>query len=254
MYSRPQVIEGYAQEDALQPPERSILNALAPRMAGMTMLDIGVGAGRLTAHFAPRVKDYHGIDLAPEMVAYCRRRFAGRIPAEKFAVRDMRELESYPGQCFDLVLNSYNTIDHLDRSERARFLLEARRLVRPGGYLCFAAHNIRAVLNNLRICDWHRAWRHPRNTAQRLWLRVKFLAMNRGELRRAARADDVIVRNGTHGDFSLDIHYVRPERQINALAQAGFNRVSVYSLDTGAELTPQALASSADRWLYYLCS
>src|SRR3954468_4665358 len=88
MYSRPQVIEDYAQDDALQPPERGILDALGDAMAAMTMLDIGVGAGRLTAYFAPRVKDYRGIDLAPEMVAYCRRRFAGRIGPEKFSVQD----------------------------------------------------------------------------------------------------------------------------------------------------------------------
>ena len=254
MYSRSDVIGQYAEDTELQPPESRILEILAARLGKMKMLDIGMGAGRLTAYFAPRVDDYNGIDLAPQMVEYCRRRFAAQISPDRFAVRDMRELRAYPDDSFDLVLNSYNTIDHLNVDERARFLGESRRIVSKEGYLCFSAHNSRAVRDNLRITDWHRAWRHPKNTLQRCASRATFLRANSAALQQADDADYIVVKNGTHGDFTLNLCYVRPEWQIGALREAGFTTVRLFSLDRGAELDRADLPTCCDRWLYYLCA
>jgi SAM-dependent methyltransferase len=244
----------YANDTELQKPERAILDALGSRLGTLRMLDVGMGAGRLTAHFAPRVKDYRGIDLSADMVDSCRKRFAGRIAPERFAVRDMRSLDAFAAGSFDFVLNSYNTIDHLGERERERFLEQARRITSDGGWLCFSAHNLRAVADNLAIADWGALWRHPRNALLRLRLRAMFLALNRDALRRAGDADHVVVRNGTHGDFGVRIYYVRPEAQVRALRETGFASVRVFSLDTGAELEPRELGSCRDRWLYYLCS
>src|SRR5438132_8549511 len=92
MYSRPEVVAHYLDDAALQKPEAAILQRLEPQLGAMRMLEIGVGAGRLTGFFAPRAKEYYAIDIAPEMIDACRARFAGTIPAAHFSLGDMRNL------------------------------------------------------------------------------------------------------------------------------------------------------------------
>jgi ubiquinone/menaquinone biosynthesis C-methylase UbiE len=41
----------------------------------MKMLDIGVGRGRTTMHFAQAAEEYWAIDYSEEMIAACRERF-----------------------------------------------------------------------------------------------------------------------------------------------------------------------------------
>jgi SAM-dependent methyltransferase len=250
-YSRRKVVAYYAGYQSLQKPEAAILEALSPRLDAMRMLDIGVGGGRMTEHFAPRVRDYQGIDISADMIDACRKRFLGRLSPGCFQLRDMRALDEYPGHSFDLILNSYNTIDHLAPRERAAFLAQARRIVSPGGYLCFSAHNIRSLATCPRI-EW--SWRRPHATLRALAHRRRYLRLNRGALDTHAQADYVIINNGTHDDFALELLYVRPEAQLDALRLAGFAHVTVFSLDTGEALGETSIASANDRWLYYLCS
>lgn len=91
-YSKDDVVAYYADYVDLQKPEETILRLLSPRLSGMSMLEVGIGGGRVTQHFVDRVREYQGIDLSPRMVDLCRDRFAG---PERFSVRDMRELEAY---------------------------------------------------------------------------------------------------------------------------------------------------------------
>jgi SAM-dependent methyltransferase len=185
------------------------------------------------------------------MIDACRGRFLGRLSPERFQLRDMRALDGYPRDSFDFVLNSYNTIDHLDPRERAVFLAQARRIVSPGGYLCFSAHNIRSLATYPAI-EW--SWRRPHATLRALVHRRRYLRLNRRALDTYAQADYVIINNGTHDDFALELLYVRPEAQLDALRLAGFAHVTVFSLDTGGVIGENAIASANDRWLYYLCS
>ena len=250
-YSKRKVVAYYSGYTALEKPEEAILRALSRRLSSMRMLDIGVGGGRMTEPFAPRVGTYHGIDISPEMVDACRTRFAGRIPADRFAVRDMRELERYPAHAFELILNSYNTIDHLDQLERSRFIGEVRRITAPGGYFCFSTHNIRSLARREPI-EW--SWRRPHAALRALLHRARYLKLNRDALERVADAEYVIINNGTHDDFALELCYVRPTAQVETLKRAGFGQVAVYSLETGEEMGEGKIASATDRWLYYLCS
>ncbi|NEO84845.1 MAG: class I SAM-dependent methyltransferase, partial [Spirulina sp. SIO3F2] len=55
VYTEPQIVHHYAQLQQLQAAEQAILKQLQPQLATMRMLDLGVGGGRTTHHFAPRV-------------------------------------------------------------------------------------------------------------------------------------------------------------------------------------------------------
>ncbi len=256
MYSDEKVVAYYLRYTELEKPEEAILRALSPQLGSMRMLDIGAGGGRMTEHFAPRVGEYDGIDICPEMVAACRKRFLGRIPAERFALRDMRDLHAYPAHAFDFVLITYNTIDHLSDRERMPFIDEVRRITSPGGYFCFSSHNIRSLAAYLQPMDWTalRPWRHPFETIRSLRHRARFLELNRTALEQHFTAEHVVINNGTHGDFGVQLYYILPAAQIEALKRAGFERIAVYSLDTGTELSQGEIRCCADRWLYYLCS
>ncbi len=255
-YSRDEVVAYYAAYTDLQKPEAGILAQLGSRLAGMRMLELGVGGGRITEHYAPRVAEYRAVDLAPKMVELCRRRFRGRIPEDRFSVGDMRSLEGYGARSFDLVFISYNTIDHLALAERAELLAHARRVIAPRGYFCFSSHNVGCLGRWLSLANWLGAefWLHPRSGLRRLRQRTRLRELNRAALEQQAGADYVPINNGTHDDLGLRNYYVRPGAQARDLRAAGFGRVRVFSLDSGEEIDVRAAEVAADRWFYYLAS
>jgi hypothetical protein len=57
--------------EELQLPELSIVERLDGWLDGKAMIDIGVGGGRTTHHFAPRVGRYLGIDYSTEIIKAC---------------------------------------------------------------------------------------------------------------------------------------------------------------------------------------
>lgn len=251
-YSKHDVLTYYCSYVALQKPEAAILGLIHPRLQEFRMLEIGVGGGRLSEYFAPRVLAYHGIDLCPAMVQACRERFAGRLPENAFSVGDMRELDSYAPGSLELVLISYNTIDHLNHAEREQFLRQMRRITAPGGYFCFSTHNIASLGRWMALESIE--WKHPLAALRKLRDGARRFALNLGALRRHPGADHVVIYNGTHGDFALQIYYVRTSAQLHALQRLGFDEVRIFSLETGLELkTGEEIAAATDRWLYYLC-
>ena len=61
-YQERKVVQHYLGRTNLQKPEETILDMFRNRLGNMRMLDIGVGGGRTTCHFAPRRcvgKNYH---------------------------------------------------------------------------------------------------------------------------------------------------------------------------------------------------
>jgi SAM-dependent methyltransferase len=255
-YSRDKVIEYYETYVELQKPEETLLRLLAPELAPMRMLEIGIGAGRVTRYFAPRVREYHGIDICQSMVDRCRAAFAGSMPAESFSVGDMRHLGAHGAASIDLLLVTYNTIDHIGPAERAAFIAEARRMVAARGYFCFSSHNINRLASWLTLRNWLGVefWRRPKSWMRKLRQRQRLMELNKAALEVRANADCVVVTNGTHDDYDLKLCYVRPAAQVRALHDAGFSNVRVFSLDSGAELQGNEIADPQDRWLYYLAS
>ena len=75
-FNSDKVVKNYSGSVDLQKPEKTVLDLLRPELAGMRMLDLGVGTGRTTRHFAPLVKEYVGVDYAPAMVKYCQAHFS----------------------------------------------------------------------------------------------------------------------------------------------------------------------------------
>jgi SAM-dependent methyltransferase len=125
--------------DAADEPDRYSIQlydrALGPvDLAGKDVLEVGSGRGGGTSYLArylgPRTTT--GLDLSTSAVAFCARH--RRAPGATFVHGDAQAMP-FPDESFDVVVNvesshCYGSMDD--------FLAEARRVLRPGGALCWA--------------------------------------------------------------------------------------------------------------------
>lgn len=245
-YRHPKVAEAYAVAAELYPAEKVVLNLLADELSDLRMLDLGIGGGRTTEHFAPQVKEYVGVDYSPEMIAACRKRFPEWAHHGAFRVCDARAMPMFPDGYFDFVLFSFNGIDYVSHEDRERILGEVARVSRDGGVFVFSTHNLNSDVpakfgaeagTGLAIA-----------VKQRLGAAL-FRVLNPHWYRRGEK-DFLVINDGAHR-FRLRTYYVRPGAQIRQLVSAGFRDVKIFA-SNGSILTPQAAEKATDPWLYYM--
>ena len=112
-------------------PVARFVAAVAPR-GDERALDVACGPGLLAKAFAPRVKEFVGVDLTPAMVSRAAKiaREAGLANA-RFEVADALALP-FPDAAFDLALTRL-ALHHMPDPLAA--LRETARVLRPGGRL-----------------------------------------------------------------------------------------------------------------------
>ncbi|MDQ3622815.1 MAG: class I SAM-dependent methyltransferase [Verrucomicrobiota bacterium] len=244
VYEQDSVVAEYVDSAGLQPPEQTILALLKERLAGWKMLDVGVGAGRTTAHFLPLVREYVGIDYAAAMVEACRRKFAGAAKPAEFQQMDARDLR-FADDSFEFVFFSFNGIDSLVHEDRIKVLREMKRVCSPHGVVCFSAHNLWYLPLHFRARPGGGIMGRLRGIARRLiyyWHNGRLSSLLAGE---HAQVVDGIHRRGIRN------YYIKPEAQFRQLQELGFARVRVFDYHDGKEL--QSWERSREPWLHYLC-
>ncbi len=125
----------------LPQPEAEVLARIAPAAGDQRMLDIGVGTGRTTQHFAPHFFEYVGIDSCEPLVQSCRKRYAKTLDTGHFEVCDVRSMQRFRDGTFDFILWR-NGFDELDQDGRKRALNEIRRVTKKGGRFLISSVNI----------------------------------------------------------------------------------------------------------------
>ncbi len=132
------------------------------RLAGNTVLEVGVGTGLALPLYAPG-KHITGIDLSAEMLAIARRRVSelGLSHVDQLAEMDA-EAMSFETGSFDSAVAMFvaSVVPH-----PRRLIAEMRRVVRPGGSLLFVNHFAaergprwwveRALAPASRALGWH---------------------------------------------------------------------------------------------------
>jgi ubiquinone/menaquinone biosynthesis C-methylase UbiE len=126
-------------------PQKDVLRALKEltrkhglALDGARVLDAGCGTGRNSLHCARSGASVSAFDIAENAVAIARKRAEEEGLHIAFAVHDMAEDLPYGDGAFDLVLDITSS-NSLRSFERAHFLSECRRVLKPGGVLVMKA-------------------------------------------------------------------------------------------------------------------
>lgn len=128
------LIPGQVDVDLLN--EHMARYTFAARLArGKRVLDAGCGAGYGSAELAAVALSVAGVDVAPEAIGFAREHY--RLPNLEFEQASCIALP-HPDGCFDLVV-AFEVIEHLENWRE--FLLEARRVLAPGGQLIVSTPN-----------------------------------------------------------------------------------------------------------------
>lgn len=247
MYERDDIVRFWADQKELQLPEVTILNILKAELRQMKMLDIGVGGGRTTLHFAKLVKEYIGIDFSNKMIEICRKKYATFGNNVRFEVCDARCMDIFPDNFFDFVLFVFNGIDHVHHDDRLRIFKEIKRVCKDGSIFCFSAHNILSVKKLFSFS----IYKDIINTLKGSVKFILFKILNE-------RCDKIVQRKYAlvseyYRWFRLKMYYINPDYQIRQLNENGFSNVRVFSLEDGNEIV-SGLSAREDFWLYYLCN
>jgi len=245
------IVQYYAELQQLQPAETAVLTLLKDQLPKMSMLDMGVGGGRTTQHFAKIAADYRGIDYSAGMISACQQRFAESMASNAFAVCDARDMSCFADDTFDFILFSFNGIDYIEHCDRIQVLQEIQRIGKPGGYFCFSTHNLQGME---QVFNWrsHLSY-NPISTYIDLVMWAMLRGFNRSyslpQLQSSAYA---MIRDEPH-NFRLRTYHIRPQDQIEQL-KSGFENIKVFSWQQETEISPHDLSSNTDLWLYYLCN
>ena len=114
--------------------ENSAGHLLPELRSGQRLLDLGCGPGTITLDLAARVApgEVVGVDASAEVVAEAEAaRAAAGVDGVRFAVGDAYALDQ-PDASFDVV-HAHQVLQHL--TDPVAALVEARRVLRPGGVL-----------------------------------------------------------------------------------------------------------------------
>lgn len=97
------------------------------------LLEMGCGAGNLTLRFVRLGYAAYGVDISPEAIEWAREKSLAAGAPATFAVGDVTDLAGFEDGFFDLVIDGY-CLHWLYGDKRPRFLSEARRVLRSGGF------------------------------------------------------------------------------------------------------------------------
>lgn len=121
---------------------RQVLDGSVGVKPNDVILEIGCGIGRVGLALAPVCKQWIGCDVSSNMLQYARQRLESYSNVELIEVSGF-DLHQVPDESIDLV---YCTVVfmHLDEWDRYNYILEAYRVLRPGGRIFVDNFNLRS--------------------------------------------------------------------------------------------------------------
>jgi SAM-dependent methyltransferase len=248
-WRRADLVDAYDRND-LRPVESILLDRYHEALSGR-VLELGVGAGRLTRFLCPLASELHGIDVSRAMV----RRASEACPGATIVVRDLRDIDVYAKGSFDAVVAGFNVLDVLDHDDRQAVLERIGRVLKPAGILIFSSHNrghapaVVGPVSQLAQDVKHRRIRRALVGLVRLPRRIA----NHARLQRLERdeAEYAIVNDVAH-DYALAQYYIGRDDQERQLRRHGFRLVECLDL-AGSAVVAGAVALGSSE-LHYVAT
>lgn len=245
------VVRRYGQASEVTAPERVIYARLRGELLGQPLLDLGVGGGRTVPALRALSTDYVGVDYSQAMVDSVRRRF----PGVRFEHGDARALTAFGDGQFAFVLFSCNGLGMIGHADRLRCLAEVHRVLRPGGYFAFSAHNQRSPDHaaGLQLPAFELT-AHPVKLGVRVARFVKHAALSAYNHRRLhvhdVRTPAYSIINDRCHDYATMLYYISLTAQRRQLEACGYApAIEAFDL-SGRALGPGA--DTTDSSIYYL--
>ena len=180
---------------------KEIVLEILDRLGGGRVLDLGCGPGLMMEACREKGFTYTGVDIAPNMIAECRRRSGGRNDAD-FFVASMAHLP-FPDESFDVLL-CMGALEYLVVTAEAQAVGEMTRVLRRDGLLIIACLNADSLY-----------WMFDRYQDQ---LRGKFHELSRwARPKLRSRASDTLPRK-----LAVPFRTFRPSVCQQLLDRAGF--------------------------------
>jgi len=109
--------------------------------ASKRVIEIGCGGGYYLMHYAPKCKEYIGVDLSPVNIQMTQEQITAKEYENADAmVGDATNLENIADESFDVVL-CLGPLYHLKREDRKQCIAECKRICKSGGIIVFAFIN-----------------------------------------------------------------------------------------------------------------
>lgn len=248
-YESPDIVDFYKLLQDLTPPEHTILNLFKTKLPQMNVLDIGVGGGRTTKHFAPLSGNYIGVDYSPKMIEACRKKF----PKLRFEVADVKNLSLFEDACFDFTLFSNNGLDYMNHENRIQALNEIHRVTKHG-YLCFSTHNLNNIPKQFKFnfqALSSGTFRQFKAKLKNEIYRICNLYSKNSHLLLNMRNNPYLLFNDDAHQFRLVTYYVKPKEQVRQLETLNYRNIRAFGAD-GREIAPTKLLAVKDFYLYFL--
>jgi SAM-dependent methyltransferase len=180
-----------------------------------TLVDFGCGTGRLAVHAIPRLARgaYIGIDISQTMLAQAEERVA-RLKRTKVRSGCHVTWKHQTGVVFDLppesvdFIAAFSVFTHMEHEDAYRYLVEARRAVRPGGKFVFSCLTmdialVRSFFVTSAESSLEDRWRHVRNVTTTRDYMVVVAEMAGWRLERWYKGDlKLIPLDGGNGELA----------------------------------------------------
>lgn len=250
-YECPGVVEFYRDQTQLCPAETLVLESLRKEIKDLPLLEVGVGAGRLTPYLTAITKNYVGIDCSQPMIDVARRKFN----EVQFLACSAENMPLFEDQQFAAVVFCGNGIDEVENQRRIQILREINRVLRKGGIFFLSSHNFNwARLVNSAAFDAFSVKRGAvhviASLPHRLWIYLSCLLIQ-FTTRLSQRGYAIFPLYEDRPRITMLIYHISKEAQIEQLINTGFWQVKAFS-SGGVELNDKQPNGRLDYEAYYV--
>ncbi|WGZ96174.1 MAG: class I SAM-dependent methyltransferase [Candidatus Thiothrix putei] len=238
IYEDKNTVQFYENSQELHETEKKLFDTYLN--SSMSILDIGIGAGRTTRHLIKKCSCYIGIDYSQKMIESCKAQF----PSLELFVVDATDLSQFKNNQFDMVIFSFNGLDYISPdTRRHQCIKEINRVLKKNGTFIFSHHYSKSIYLYPDLSTPYlskKLWRTFRSIIKTMFIFSKTIIST------AYWKESGYVHDYIHGHGGLLTYVTTPNKVKKEFSSLGFQITDVMS-----NLYPKTDNPNATFWYYY---